>query len=202
MNLHRMLTIIMLLALLLPLKSGLASESALEAVLTEANEPMIGQQVDATILLPEDTVRVREKHPGGTFWVKTRKDQIERFRCSRCHNGKPLQQQLNDGLNHAHGDIELNHGQRPPACTTCHHKQERDFLALESGDKIDFDHTYQLCGQCHFRQKKDWIGGAHGKRDTYWDGDRVIWSCTECHNPHSPRFEKRWPKNYSKPLDG
>ena len=107
MNLHRMLTIIMLLALLLPLKSGLASENALEAVLAEANEPVRGQQVDATILLPEDTVRAREKHPGGTFWVKARKDRIERFRCSRCHNGKPFQQQINDGLSLARRKVNF-----------------------------------------------------------------------------------------------
>lgn len=201
MNLYRIFPILLLLAVLAPLHQGQASESKLDAVLAEANEPIIGQQVDAVIPLPEDTVRAREKHPGGTFWVKARKDRIERYRCSRCHSGKPAQPQVNDGRNLAHGDISLSHGQRELPCTTCHHAQERDFLAWEGGDKIDFDHGYQLCGQCHFRQKKDWIGGAHGKRDTYWDGDRVIWNCTECHNPHSPRFESRWPKTYSKPLD-
>ncbi len=53
------------------------------------------------------------------------------------------------------------------------------------GQKIDFDHSYQLCGQCHFRQKRDWLGGAHGKRETYWAGERVVRNCTSCHNPHS-----------------
>lgn len=198
MNLYRILPILLLFALLTPLQQGQASESGLDAKIAQATEPISGQQVDAIIPLPEDTVRAREKHPGGTFWVKARKDRIERFRCSRCHTGKPDQPQVNDGLRLAHGSISLSHGQRQLPCATCHHEQERDFLALKGGGKIDFDHAYQLCGQCHFRQKEDWVGGAHGKRDTYWDGDRVIWSCTECHNPHSPRFETRWPKTYSK----
>lgn len=202
MNFNRIIKILLLIALLFPLQQGLASKSGLGDLLDSASEPIHGQQVDAIIPRPEDTVRAREKHPGGTFWVKSRKDQIERFRCSRCHTNKPGKPQVNDGLRLAHGDISLSHGQEQLACLTCHNDQERDFLALKGGDKIDFDHAYQLCGQCHFRQKKDWIGGAHGKRDSYWDGERVIWSCTECHNPHSPRFEKRWPETYSKPLGG
>jgi hypothetical protein len=200
MNLYRILTIALVLAGLAPLRQGLASESALAALLAEADQPIVGQQVDANIPLPENIVRARENHPDGSFWVKARKDRIERFRCSSCHSGKAELPRVNDGLGLAHGDISLDHGRRQLACSTCHHEQQRDFLALEGGDRIDFDHAYQLCGQCHFRQKQDWIGGAHGKREDYWDGERVIWSCTECHNPHAPRFEKRWPTTYSKPL--
>ncbi|TNF49347.1 MAG: hypothetical protein EP304_04505 [Deltaproteobacteria bacterium] len=201
MNRYHVLPTILLVTMLVTAKPSAASESKLGAAIAGATEPVSGQLVDAVIPLPENTVLAREKHPSGSFWVKTRKDQIERFRCSRCHSGKANQPQVNDGLKLAHGGINLSHGQQKLPCTTCHHKEQRDFLALEGGDKIDFDHAYQLCGQCHFRQKEDWIGGAHGKRDNYWDGDRVIWSCTECHNPHSPRFETRWPKTYSKTLN-
>ena len=43
------------------------------------------------------------------------------------------------------------------------------------------------------------VGGAHGKRLSYWAGQRVVTNCASCHNPHSPRFEKRWPVTYSPP---
>ncbi|NNF47309.1 MAG: cytochrome C, partial [Desulfofustis sp.] len=86
-------------------------------------------------------------------------------------------------------------------CIDCHHPEKRDYLEDKKGRKIDFDHSYQLCGQCHFRQKRDWLGGAHGKRVTNWAGDRVVFNCTTCHNPHSPRFEKRFPATYSVPIE-
>ncbi|MGB5884125.1 MAG: hypothetical protein WBG28_08515, partial [Desulfobulbales bacterium] len=69
------------------------------------------------------------------------------------------------------------------------------------GKQIDFDHSYLLCGQCHFRPKRDWLGGAHGKRVTYWAGKRVVMNCTSCHNPHSPAFKTKMPETYSLPLD-
>jgi predicted CXXCH cytochrome family protein len=28
-----------------------------------------------------------------------------------------------------------------------------------------------------------------------------VFNCTTCHNPHSPRFEKRFPATYSVPID-
>jgi len=102
----------------------------------------------------------------------------------------------------AHGNITLDHGgqDKPLSCYTCHKKDDRNFLVTEEGSKIDMDHSYQMCGHCHFRQKKDWMGGAHGKRVSYWAGTRVVKTCTSCHDPHSPHFEKRWPKTYSPPL--
>jgi predicted CXXCH cytochrome family protein len=27
----------------------------------------------------------------------------------------------------------------------------------------------------------------------------VVKNCTACHDPHSPRFQKRWPVTYSPP---
>jgi hypothetical protein len=101
-----------------------------------------------------------------------------------------------------HGNIVLNHGQSGSSlsCIDCHHPEDREFLGDKKGRKIDFDHSYQLCGQCHFRQKRDWLGGAHGKRAANWAGDRVVYNCTTCHNPHSPRFDKRFPVIYSVPL--
>lgn len=148
----------------------------------------------------EDSVLSREDYQGGSFRVLARKGEIERYKCSSCHGDKPVG--VNQGAALTHGDVVLEHGaQGNLTCIDCHHPDERDFLEDKKGRKIDFDHSYQLCGQCHFRQKKDWLGGAHGKRVSNWAGERVVYNCTSCHNPHSPRFEKRFPATYSVPLN-
>ena len=149
----------------------------------------------------EKSVLVKEKYQGGSFRVLARKDMIGRYKCSACHTGKTVM--VNQGLELTHGDIFLEHGEAGQAldCIDCHHAEERDFLEDKKGRKIDFDHSYQLCGQCHFRQKRDWLGGAHGKRVSNWAGDRVVYNCATCHDPHSPRFKKRFPATYSVPLD-
>ena len=156
--------------------------------------------VDAVPPLPKNTVLVKAGYQGGRFWTEARKDQIERFQCSQCHNNKSVT--VARAAEIAHGDITSVHGgkQKPLSCFTCHKKDERDFLVTEEGSKIDMDHSYQMCGQCHFRQKEDWVGGAHGKRISHWTGKRVVRNCTSCHDPHSPLFKKRWPATYSRPL--
>lgn len=159
------------------------------------------KQLDAVIPFPDNTILVNIKYQGGRFWTQTRKDKIERYKCSQCHNNKEVK--VTKAAEIAHGEITLIHGgnQRPLQCFTCHKKDTRDLLVTEKGVTIDMDHSYQLCGQCHFRQKKDWVGGAHGKRVGFWAGKRLVTNCTSCHNPHSPKFEKQWPSTYSLPLD-
>ena len=179
-----------------------ADQSGVTEIYKNANAPF-EDRVSATsiIALPPDTVMARTAYQGGRFWVETRKDKMTRFKCSQCHNNKPVN--IAKAAEVAHGDIRLNHGspQKPLPCYTCHNKEERNFLVTEAGTKIDMDHSYQMCGQCHFRQQKDWVGGAHGKRISYWAGQRVVKNCASCHNPHSPRFEKRWPATYSPPYE-
>lgn len=164
-----------------------------------AATPFDQARVQAVIDLPKDTVQVKGRYQGGAFWTQTRKDKIPRFKCSQCHNNETVQ--VADAARIAHGNIVLDHGgaEKPLACFTCHSKDQRNLLVTESGESVDLDHSYQLCGQCHFRQKKDWTGGAHGKRVGYWAGHRVVKPCTACHDPHSPLFKKRWPKTYSSP---
>ncbi len=130
-----------------------------------------------------------------------RKELIERYKCSSCHTDKPVD--VNLGMELTHGNVQLEHGSEGQAltCIDCHHPDDRDYLEDKKGRKIDFDHSYQLCGQCHFRQKRDWLGGAHGKRASNWAGERVVFNCATCHDPHSPRFEKRFPATYSVPID-
>jgi formate-dependent nitrite reductase cytochrome c552 subunit len=165
-----------------------------------ATTPFNDEKVISIPSLPKNIVLVKANYQGGRFWAEARKDLIERFRCSQCHNNKDVT--IARAAEMAHGDIVLDHGgkEKPLSCFTCHKEDERDFLMTEAGSKIDMDHSYQMCGQCHFRQKEDWVGGAHGKRISYWAGRRVVQNCTSCHDPHSPLFKKRWPATYSRPL--
>ncbi len=158
------------------------------------------KQVDNTIPVPKNIIKATMEYQGGLFYTEARKNQIKRFKCSTCHNNKKVL--ISNAADISHADIKVVHGDKknPLTCNTCHNENDRDFLVTGKGTKIDLDHAYNMCGQCHFRQKKDWIGGAHGKRVTYWAGERVVKNCTSCHNPHSPRFEKRWPTTYSVPL--
>ena len=44
------------------------------------------KQVDSVLLIPDSTVQVKTRYQGGLFLTETRKDKIERFKCSQCHN--------------------------------------------------------------------------------------------------------------------
>lgn len=158
------------------------------------------KQVTTAIPIPENIIRVKEPYQGGTFYTLPRKNEISRFKCSSCHGDKKVT--ITNAAAMSHDDIKVNHGPKdgPFSCNTCHSKEDRDLLISSDEKKIDFDHVYNMCGQCHFRQKKDWVGGAHGKREKYWAGKRVVYNCTSCHNPHSPKFKKQWPATYSVPL--
>ena len=178
-----------------PNQDGIASK------IKEANQKTnTAEQIKTIIPVPKNIVRATMAYQGGTFFTEARKSEIKRYKCSSCHNDKKIS--ILNAADISHADIKVNHGDKntPLACNTCHSTDDRDFLVTSKGSKIDLDHVYDMCGQCHFRQKKDWIGGAHGKRVTYWAGERVVKNCTSCHNPHSPRFAKRWPKTYSVPL--
>jgi len=179
--------------------------SHIETRIKAASEPIqtpIAPAIDGTITEADDKrVLAKEKYQGGYFWVKKRKEEIQRFRCSQCHSNEKVT--ISNAKELAHDDIVLNHGdkKKPLSCNSCHDTKNRDLLMIEPGRKVDMDHSYQLCGHCHFREKKDWIGGAHGKRLSFWAGKRVVANCTYCHSPHSPKFEKRWPRTYSLPKE-
>ena len=181
--------------------AGLASEQSFLDEVKDIDQPFDNRSVPLDQYVVEDTVLSQETYQGGAFKVLARKKQIGRYKCSSCHSGKPIT--VNQAVELTHGDVVLEHGKDGPglSCIDCHHPEERDYLEDKKGRKIDFDHSYQLCGQCHFRQKRDWLGGAHGKRVTNWAGDRVVYNCTTCHDPHSPRFKKRFPATYSVPID-
>ncbi len=181
-------------------KSG-ASETSFLDEIKDIQEKFDSRTVEKVRPVTRETVLAKDQYNGRPFRVLTRKNEINRFKCSNCHTDKAVT--VNQGVELTHGSISLNHGREEQAlsCIDCHHPEERDYLWDKKGEKIDFNHSYQLCGQCHFRQKRDWLGGAHGKRVANWAGERVIYNCASCHDPHSPRFKKRYPATYSPPLD-
>ena len=178
-----------------------ASEGSVLDRIGIATAPYDNSAVDSVQPITEETVAAKERNQGGTFKILARKKNIERYPCSSCHNGKPVA--ARDGEALTHGSVSIDHGREGSSlsCIDCHYRDDKDFLEDKKGQKIDFDHSYLLCGQCHFRQKRDWLGGAHGKRVTYWAGARVVYNCTTCHNPHAPRFAKRFPATYSPPSE-
>ncbi len=196
-----LLTLALLLAVCIPW-TVFSDQGGVKQTIKNAVAPFNDQTAAAEAnALPNSTVLVDKRYQGRSFWTETRKDQMERFQCAQCHKKEQAQVKVIGAAAMAHGDIFLDHGgkDRPLSCFTCHNRESRDFLITEKGEKLDMDHSYRLCGQCHFRQEKDWLGGAHGKRVANWAGKRVVKNCTGCHDPHSPLFEKRWPKTYSPP---
>jgi len=81
-------------------------------------------------------------------------------------------------------------------CRSCHNPADLNTLVLNDGTPVGLDQVYRLCAECHFEQERDWAGGAHGKRVGGWNSERVILNCTDCHDPHAPAFESRWPVLY------
>lgn len=192
--------LMLLILVLLDSSWGAASGPSFLDTVKAGDAPFDSHSVRQVLPVSQPTVVAKEEFQGGSFRVLARKQEIERYRCSSCHTGKEVRGK--NALTLTHGNVVVNHGQEGNAlaCIDCHHPEDRESLEDKKGRKIDFDHSYQLCGQCHFSQKRDWLGGAHGKRVANWAGDRVVYNCTTCHDPHSPRFEKRFPVIYSVPL--
>ncbi len=135
---------------------------------------------------------------GHRFFVQKRSTQLTSYSCTECHN-KPVSALQTEGLGKkAHWDIELVHAENKVMnCATCHNYESMNELKSLTGEEISFDQSFALCGQCHSKQEQDWLGGAHGKNLSGWGHARVSKMCTECHNPHSPAFEKRWPSRFN-----
>ncbi|MBQ4820964.1 cytochrome C [Aquimarina sp. MMG016] len=133
-----------------------------------------------------------------TFLIPERKSQIKQYACTECHS-KPLQEmQSNDGAKKAHWDIKLAHADlNTMNCISCHDGDNMDNLKSLTGNTINFNRSYKLCSQCHTNQFEDWKGGAHGKKVAGWAPPRASMTCVNCHNPHQPAFESRWPSVFN-----
>lgn len=117
---------------------------------------------------------------------------VSRYPCTACHLGRALV--ASDTVADAHQDITAVHpSDAASRCTTCHAAADVERLVLENGEEVTMDEAYWLCARCHFRQVDDWAAGAHGKRLDGWQGRRVLMSCADCHDPHSPALVSRVP---------
>lgn len=138
---------------------------------------------------------VRLRLPAGTPQVSTgRTDpsgQPVMVACSTCHTTtKPNFQthssaqlvQFHQGLNYVHGNL---------TCLSCHNDQDYNSLHLANRQRVEFADVMQLCAQCHGHQWESYQHGAHGGMNGHWDltrGERTRNICTNCHDPHAPKF--------------
>ncbi len=126
------------------------------------------------------------------FQVVTRKDQLTFYPCGQCHQFIEPNPEIRT-LQAPHVN-DLKHGNGRIWCLSCHQESDREYLSTLLGEKVDFDRADLVCGGCHANRHKDWYFGAHGKRATNWQGERVIYSCTHCHDAHDPAIKPRKPK--------
>ena len=132
--------------------------------------------------------------------VVSRKSELFFYPCDQCHAAmepNPAIRQLN--VMH---DAEIDHGMGRIWCLSCHDLEERNMLRTLLGNRVDFDDAHLVCGGCHANRHKDWSFGVHGKRVDNWQGERTVYSCTHCHNPHSPAIAPRAPSPAPNPRAG
>lgn len=158
-------------------------------------KPYHGTLSSEELLADTDLIKITEGTH--TFLIPERKGQIKSFACIECHS-KPLPQMKNGIGQKAHWDIQLNHaGIGTMNCATCHNGEDMNNLHTLTGQQVDFNLSYKLCAQCHSSQFEDWKGGAHGKKVAGWAPPRASMTCVNCHNPHNPGFETRWPVQFN-----
>jgi hypothetical protein len=130
------------------------------------------------------------------FSVAPRKQNLLLYPCSMCHNLLKLNTEVRtlrvppDPAGAPH-QAELRHGAGRLWCLDCHLPKDREWLHTLNGAKVDFDDSAQVCGQCHSARYKDWVFGGHGKRVAGWKGERQLYACTHCHDPHQPKLQPR-----------
>jgi hypothetical protein len=114
--------------------------------------------------------------------------------CSECHALFPSPEVPRSPLLQ-HTGIVLNHGLND-RCYNCHSRENRDVLLLRDGMAIGFAEAPRLCAQCHGTVFRDWQNGTHGRTSGSWDGSssaQVRLVCTQCHDPHSPKYPRLVP---------
>lgn len=134
-----------------------------------------------------------------SFYITNRKAKIKKFKCSECHSKSISELKMTNLKGQkAHSDINLKHASlKELNCNSCHPTQNLDNLKSNLDAPVDFNQSYKVCAQCHSTQYKDWLGGAHGKRVKGWVNPRISHTCVDCHNPHNPKFEVRYPARFN-----
>ncbi len=148
------------------------------------------QTKDAADTLP--ATRFEGYPDAPAFSVVSRKDELFFYPCDQCHAAMEPNPEIRP-LNVMH-DAEIEHGRGRIWCTSCHYLENRNYLKTLLDEPVDFDDAHLVCGGCHANRHKDWVFGVHGKRVGNWQGERTLYDCAHCHNPHNPVIEPRAPK--------
>jgi hypothetical protein len=149
------------------------------------------QNVPAAMPVPTDPEIFDGYSEAPPFKVVPQKDKLTIFPCTQCHKHMPPNPEPRK-LQAPHQSA-LNHGEGRMWCLNCHLIDDRDYLHTIRQQKVDFNDAYLVCGQCHANRQQDWYFGAHGKRVSNWQGERLVYSCTHCHDPHDPTLKPRAP---------
>ncbi|MCP4483317.1 MAG: cytochrome C [Flavobacteriaceae bacterium] len=165
--------------------------------ITKESENFKGTTISSDAYINEiKTIEITEGDH--TFLIPERKSQIKSYACSDCHTVSLSELKDRKNIKKAHWDINLNHAnEKIMNCATCHNGSAMDHLKSLTNTKIDFNKSYVVCSQCHTKQFKDWKGGAHGKRIASWAPPRLSNTCVNCHNPHDPHFETKFPDRFN-----
>ncbi len=142
-----------------------------------------------------EKVAVTNSEKDTLFFIPNRVNHLVSFPCNNCHT-QALGNMVSDDPSgkKAHWNIKLNHAtDEALTCLTCHSSNDVEYLRLNNEKEIHFNQSQKVCAQCHSTQSNDWVGGAHGKIIGGWAPPRVSNTCVNCHDPHSPAFETRWP---------
>ncbi|MBR9855582.1 MAG: cytochrome C [Algicola sp.] len=158
-------------------------------------KPYHGNLSSEELLVGTDLIQITEGEH--TFLIPEQKGHIKSYACIECHS-KPLNEMKGANGQKAHWDIKINHAAiETMDCATCHNPDNMNNLKSLTGTDIDYNLSYKLCAQCHSKQFEDWKGGAHGKKVAGWAPPRASMTCVNCHNPHNPGFETRWPAQFN-----
>jgi hypothetical protein len=126
------------------------------------------------------------------YTVVPRKALMVLYPCGQCHKLLPPNARPRKLVGAPHV-AALRHGKGRIWCMECHLGPDQDMLRAAGGARIDFDDSHLLCGTCHGARQRDWTFGAHGKRVAGWSGERLLYACTHCHDPHDPTTAPRAP---------
>lgn len=122
--------------------------------------------------------------------------EYELYPCTDCHDEDWETDTEIRELTEPHDETPgnfLNHDSENRWCLDCHSANSRDKLRLINGNLIEFNEYYRVCEQCHKKIVREWKMGVHGKRTGSWNGEKLRWQCTQCHNPHNPPFKAMEP---------
>lgn len=132
--------------------------------------------------------------PALPYTVGSRVDELFFYPCNDCHGFMDPNDNVRElDVDEGHPP-DLEHGGGLFWCFSCHDQNNYEQLQTPLSKPLSLDASYRVCNGCHSQKFRDWQGGAHGKRAANWRGERQLFSCVECHNPHRPEIAPRAPQ--------